>query len=151
MKWNKNKMKWNKMRKWFEDVQMNWKLIHFLLCTDKTMADVVEALIGTFLVHSSARSAQLFMSWLGLCVLPQIPESDGKITAERWGYFLPSSIPNPMLRNDPDADLVLHRLTAGFDDFETRIGYKYELFPTVCPCQVGLFFVQSFLTFSLFC
>ncbi|OWA52488.1 Endoribonuclease Dicer [Hypsibius exemplaris] len=94
---------------------------------DKTIADVVEAMIGTFLINSSARSAQLFMSWIGLHVLPELPgPEEERTTAERYGRFDVTSIPTPMLRNDSDTELVLKRLTAGFDDFENRIGYKFH-------------------------
>ncbi|GAV02265.1 hypothetical protein RvY_12855 [Ramazzottius varieornatus] len=93
---------------------------------DKTVADMIEAMTGVFLMHSSARSAQLFMSWMGLHVLPELASSQSKILADRFGYFTASDIPNPMLKDDPDAELVLTRLSAGFDDFEARIAYKFR-------------------------
>ena len=38
---------------------------------DKSIADVVESLIGCYLTMCSQRAALMFMSWLGLNVLPE--------------------------------------------------------------------------------
>lgn len=38
---------------------------------DKSIADCVEALIGAYLVACGPRGALLFMSWLGIKVLPK--------------------------------------------------------------------------------
>ena len=38
---------------------------------DKSIADVVEALIGCYLTTCSQRAALMFMTWLGLNVLPE--------------------------------------------------------------------------------
>ena len=45
---------------------------------DKSIADCVEALIGAYLTACGPRGALLFMSWLGLKVLPRL--DDGKTT-----------------------------------------------------------------------
>lgn len=37
---------------------------------DKSIADCVEALIGSYLIDCGPRGALLFMSWIGICVLP---------------------------------------------------------------------------------
>ncbi|CAH2217570.1 jg27049, partial [Pararge aegeria aegeria] len=46
-------------------------IIHPLISTDKSIADCVEALIGAYLLECGPRGALLFMSWLGIRVLPQ--------------------------------------------------------------------------------
>jgi hypothetical protein len=38
---------------------------------DKSLADCVEALIGAYLIACGPRGALLFMSWLGIRVLPE--------------------------------------------------------------------------------
>jgi len=38
---------------------------------DKSLADCVEALIGAYLIACGPRGALLFMSWLGINVLPK--------------------------------------------------------------------------------
>ncbi|XP_055329020.1 endoribonuclease Dicer-like [Paramacrobiotus metropolitanus] len=94
---------------------------------DKTIADVMEALIGTFLINSSARSAQVFMSWLGLCVLPETTNAPQEgPSVDRYGVFRAEDITSPLLRMGADVDAELCKLTAGFDDFERRIGYRFR-------------------------
>lgn len=39
---------------------------------DKSIADCVESLIGSYLIECGPRGALLFMSWLGIRVLPII-------------------------------------------------------------------------------
>ena len=53
---------------------------------DKSIADCVEALIGAYLVACGPRGALLFMSWLGIKVLPKeerFSESKEKLEAQR--------------------------------------------------------------------
>jgi hypothetical protein len=47
---------------------------------DKSLADCVEALIGAYLIACGPRGALLFMSWLGIRVLPEDANvSDNKV------------------------------------------------------------------------
>lgn len=48
---------------------------------DKSLADCVEALIGAYLIACGPRGALLFMSWLGIRVLPRadIKEPKAKV------------------------------------------------------------------------
>ena len=77
---------------------------------DKSIADCVEALIGAYLISTGQRGALLFMSWLGLQVLP----SEEK---------LPTS---PLLRNSLKPESQLEHFLRGYDEFENLIGYKFK-------------------------
>ncbi|XP_054708066.1 endoribonuclease Dicer-like [Uloborus diversus] len=81
---------------------------------DKSIADCVEALIGAYLVSCGSRGALLFMSWLGLRVLPV--EADGS-------YGRPRPPPPPSLAG---SEAKLERLLAGYSAFERKIGYSFR-------------------------
>ncbi|XP_050314512.1 endoribonuclease Dcr-1 isoform X2 [Anthonomus grandis grandis] len=84
---------------------------------DKSIADCVEALIGSYLIDCGPRGALLFMAWLGITVLPK--KEDGT-----YGEIqVPKS---PLLRLIPNADQELERLLDGYDKFERLIGYKFR-------------------------
>ncbi len=79
---------------------------------DKSIADCVEALIGAYLTSCGTQGALLFMSWIGLTVLPK----------ERVLLCPPSP-----LNEAPSSDLMhLQHLLKGFDCFEETIGYKFR-------------------------
>lgn len=91
---------------------------------DKSIADCVEALIGAYLVSCGSRGALLFMSWLGLRVLPAIKKEDGTFIKEKYGYLTPP--PSPILTRDPKSNLKLEKLLAGYSAFEEKIGYSFN-------------------------
>ena len=82
---------------------------------DKSIADCVEALIGAYLIACGPQGALLFMTWLGLTVLPQV--DDGDLVTSK----LPIP-PSPLL--SPDCQLEVEHLLDGFDAFEELIGYR---------------------------
>ncbi|XP_044744812.1 endoribonuclease Dcr-1 [Coccinella septempunctata] len=84
---------------------------------DKSIADCVEALIGAYLIDCGPRGALLFMTWLGIKVLPQISDNT-------YGEFeLPHS---PLLRHLPNSQEELEVLLDGYNEFERHIGYKFK-------------------------
>ncbi|XP_025420848.1 endoribonuclease Dcr-1 isoform X2 [Sipha flava] len=84
---------------------------------DKSIADCVEALIGAYLISCGARGALLFMSWLGIRVLPVLEDS-------KLGNLKPPS--SPLLRNIPNPEGELIKLMDGFDSFEQHLGYFFR-------------------------
>lgn len=84
---------------------------------DKSIADCVEALIGSYLTACGPRGALLFMSWLGLKVLPQL--ADGSFGV----WTAPVS---PFLNRPPNADKLLEDMLAGYESFEEKIGYRFN-------------------------
>ncbi|XP_045470620.1 endoribonuclease Dcr-1 [Harmonia axyridis] len=84
---------------------------------DKSIADCVEALIGAYLIDCGPRGALLFMSWLGIKVLPVIND-------KTYGEFeLPHS---PLLRHVPNSEKELETLLNGYNELEDHIGYKFK-------------------------
>lgn len=84
---------------------------------DKSIADCVEALIGAYLIECGPRGALLFMAWLGIRVLPQLPDgSYGELETPQ----------SPLLRHvcNPEGELEL--LLDGYDKFEASIGYRFR-------------------------
>ncbi|KAF4526429.1 hypothetical protein B566_EDAN015061 [Ephemera danica] len=88
---------------------------------DKSLADCVEALIGAYLIACGPRGALLFMSWLGIKVLPAHTE---RSNTRQYGWLAPP--PSPLLRNVPDPDGELNRMLNGFDQFEERLKYRFR-------------------------
>jgi len=89
---------------------------------DKSVADCVEALIGAYLTACGPRGALLFMSWLGLKVLP--PAEGGG-----YGYWVPPISPAVVDRAvlaGAESEAQLERMLAGFESFEEKIGYKFR-------------------------
>lgn len=91
---------------------------------DKSIADCVEALIGAYLVSCGSRGALLFMSWLGLRVLPLNKNESDSNSCEKYGYLNPP--PSPILTRDPKSNLKLEKLLAGYSAFEEKIGYSFN-------------------------
>merc|ERR1712142_811246 len=108
-----------------QDIQSIPSFIPYNLLTqhsipDKSIADCVEALIGAYLIACGPRGALLFMTWLGVAVLPP---------SENRAQPLPlSPPPTPMLDTpsitDPDRQLAY--LLDGYTKFEHMIGYVWR-------------------------
>ncbi|KFM83630.1 Endoribonuclease Dcr-1, partial [Stegodyphus mimosarum] len=91
---------------------------------DKSIADCVEALIGAYLVSCGSRGALLFMSWLGLRVLPIIKDNEINNSEINYGYLQPP--PSPILTREPESNLKLQKLLSGYSAFEEKIGYNFN-------------------------
>lgn len=84
---------------------------------DKSIADCVEALIGSYLIDCGPRGALLFMAWLGIRVLPQLPDdSYGELQVPR----------SPLLHHVTNPKETLEILLDGYDKFEESIGYTFR-------------------------
>uniref|UniRef100_A0A8D8QUE6 ribonuclease III n=1 Tax=Cacopsylla melanoneura TaxID=428564 RepID=A0A8D8QUE6_9HEMI len=88
---------------------------------DKSIADSVEALIGAYLIECGPRGALLFMSWLGLRVLPANANSESKL---HTGYL--QCPPSPLNKHIDNAQAYLDVLLDGFDKFEETINYRFK-------------------------
>lgn len=93
---------------------------------DKSIADCVEALIGAYLTTCGPRGALLFMSWLGIKVLPctleSSPEACELIT---YGHLESPQSPLyhcPLTDTRKELDLLL----SGYQVFEEKIGYTFR-------------------------
>ncbi|XP_015439626.1 PREDICTED: endoribonuclease Dcr-1 [Dufourea novaeangliae] len=116
---------------------------------DKSIADCVEALIGSYLIACGPRGALLFMAWLGIHVLPteevcivqetepeeRIPGStpnikgtneQGQTTWAQIRYGTLEEPQNPLLRHIPDPERELKLLLDGYDELEWSIKYKFR-------------------------
>nr|UFK76043.1 dicer-1-like protein [Haemaphysalis longicornis] len=88
---------------------------------DKSIADCVEALIGAYLVSCGPHATLLFMSWLGLDVLPKNCTAE---TLPDFGVLLYGTLEPPLVV--PDAGPFLDELLSGYDAFEARINYRFR-------------------------
>ncbi|XP_066598004.1 endoribonuclease Dcr-1 [Prorops nasuta] len=116
---------------------------------DKSIADCVEALIGAYLIACGPRGALLFMTWLGIHVLPteeirliqndepqerapgstpfiKIITEDNQITWTQIQYGKLEEPQNPLLRHVPDPDGELAMMLDGYEKLEKSIGYKFN-------------------------
>ncbi|XP_014250997.1 endoribonuclease Dcr-1 [Cimex lectularius] len=105
---------------------------------DKSIADCVEALIGAYLIECGPRGALIFMSWLGIKVLPkeEVVVKNGIIDRPvgsylpvegiqvRFGMLQPPK--SPLLRHVEDPEGELLRLMAGFDSLERKLKYSFR-------------------------
>nr|QOW64961.1 hypothetical protein [Lymnaea stagnalis] len=105
---------------------------------DKSVADCVEALIGCYLTTCGRKAALIFMSWLGLRVLPKkkklildvskIEEHEkssvGKLSEQEFDEL--RCPPSPMFSNTPANVAKLNHLLQGFDSLEEKICYKFR-------------------------
>lgn len=73
--------------------------------------------IGAYLISCGARGALLFMSWLGIRVLPTLEDCT-------LGYLKPPS--SPLLRNVSNPENELAKLMDGFESFEDHLGYRFR-------------------------
>lgn len=99
-----------------KDVTIPYNIITQHSAPDKSIADCVEALIGAYLIELGQDGALIFMSWLGLPVLP-LTES---------GYQSVEITTTPLLRNVPWPELELERLLDGCNRFEDRVRYRFR-------------------------
>ena len=107
-----------------QDIQSIPSFIPYNLLTqhsipDKSIADCVEALIGAYLISCGPRGALLFMTWLGVDVLPKDDNGD------------PLNLqapPSPLIRTPSisSAERHLHYLLDGFNKFEHMVGYVWR-------------------------
>ncbi|CAN8009744.1 unnamed protein product [Ixodes pacificus] len=88
---------------------------------DKSIADCVEALIGAYLVSCGPRATLLFMSWLGLEVLPRDRTAEALRDTSAPLY---RTLESPLV--SPDDGSALAQLLSGYDAFEARIGYRFR-------------------------
>ncbi|KAM7288423.1 endoribonuclease Dcr-1 [Ixodes scapularis] len=88
---------------------------------DKSIADCVEALIGAYLVSCGPRATLLFMSWLGLEVLPRDRTAEALRDVSAPLY---RTLESPLV--SPDDGSALAQLLSGYDAFEARIGYRFR-------------------------
>ncbi|KFD55529.1 hypothetical protein M514_03581 [Trichuris suis] len=83
--------------------------------SDKTIADCVEALIGSFLLNCGTKKAIGFIEWLGV-----------KVASENCDLTSPVQL--PLIDSHPNATDELNRLWNTFDlsQFENKIGYRFQ-------------------------
>lgn len=107
---------------------------------DKSIADCVESLIGSYLIECGPRGALLFMAWLGIRVLPiidlpmqkiRVPGStqefiaaNGAATQTIYGHWIAPK--SPLLQSTPKPEIALELLLDGFETFEDELGYKFK-------------------------
>ena len=89
---------------------------------DKSIADCVEALIGAYLTTCGPRGALLFMTWLGIKVLPSITSTNGEIIYQQLDPPKSPLAACPL----PDAQEQLTLLLSGYDQFEKKINYCFR-------------------------
>ncbi|XP_077992696.1 endoribonuclease Dicer-like [Glandiceps talaboti] len=122
--------------------------------SDKSVADCVESLIGCYLVSCGFRGTLLFMSWLGIKVLPLIKDdtskevsdtlqngvhhdengvsekSDSKETAlcktDRVMYGYLKAPPSPLFTHISHSEERLAHLLSGYENFEEKINYTFN-------------------------
>jgi endoribonuclease Dicer len=115
---------------------------------DKSIADCVEALIGAYLIACGPRGALLFMSWLGIHVLPteevciiqdSVPvrpsgstpyvqgvTEDGRIKWTQIRYKKLQEPPNPLFYFIPEPENELEIMLDGYNCLEHSIGYTFR-------------------------
>ncbi|XP_059142137.1 endoribonuclease Dicer-like isoform X2 [Physella acuta] len=102
---------------------------------DKSVADCVEALIGCYLTTCGRKAALIFMSWLGLRVLPKSKRrkeisfsndgrKNGKLLEQEFDEL--RCPPSPMFSNTEANQAKLQHLLEGFDSLEEKICYKFR-------------------------
>nr|AVK59441.1 Dicer-1-PA [Spodoptera frugiperda] len=104
---------------------------------DKSIADCVEALIGAYLLECGPRGALLFMSWLGIRVLPchHVELDDNhpfvsraqKVERENQPIFGElRAPPSPLLRYIEDPEGELEQMLSGYDALERTLQYRFQ-------------------------
>ncbi|KAF5300195.1 hypothetical protein FQA39_LY11229 [Lamprigera yunnana] len=84
---------------------------------DKSIADCVEALIGSYLIECGPKGALLFMAWLGMKVLPLLEDGTyGELQCPQ----------SPLIRNVENPEAELELLLDGYTKFEDNIGYHFK-------------------------
>lgn len=107
---------------------------------DKSIADCVEALIGSYLIDCGPRGALLFMSWIGICVLPHseieypadwvrypgsgpLIEQGGKTYRRVYGSWQAPKSPSC---EEQGRSHAFDYESEGFRSFEMEIGYTFN-------------------------
>ncbi|KAH9519444.1 Endoribonuclease Dicer [Bulinus truncatus] len=105
---------------------------------DKSVADSVEALIGCYLTTCGRNAALIFMSWLGLRVLPKkkkLKDDSSCLLECNTSSFCKLSEfefdelhcpPSPLFSNTEENQAKLKHLLQGFDSLEEKICYKFR-------------------------
>ncbi|XP_067682625.1 endoribonuclease Dicer-like [Haliotis asinina] len=109
---------------------------------DKSVADSVEALIGCYLTTCGKKAALMFMSWLGLKVLPRKDQQVGIVRRKEGQQKLTTLFihqvseyefeelqcpPSPLfLAGHQHANNMLIHLLDGYNIFEEKIGYTFQ-------------------------
>ncbi|KAG6460082.1 hypothetical protein O3G_MSEX011760 [Manduca sexta] len=101
---------------------------------DKSIADCVEALIGAYLLECGPRGALLFMSWLGIRVLPlhhvSLPPGaaprDATHAQDQPVYGELKAPPSPLLRYIEDPEGELEQMLSGYDALERTLQYRFQ-------------------------
>ncbi|XP_012942349.1 endoribonuclease Dicer [Aplysia californica] len=112
---------------------------------DKSVADCVEALIGCYLTTCGRKAALMFMSWLGLKVLPKKKRGssekgdadlkksgEGRQGKTSWQQISEQEFdelrcpPSPMFSRSPENMVQLNHLLEGFEELEEKICYKFQ-------------------------
>lgn len=88
---------------------------------DKSIADCVEALIGAYLLECGPRGALLFMSWLGLKVIPPMSSFGANLISGTL-----QCPPSPLNKHINNAQTYLDVLLDGYDKFEENINYRFK-------------------------
>lgn len=84
--------------------------------TNKSIADAIESLIGTYLTCNGIRGALKLMKWIGI----EVPEPG--VGSACFGV----TVPSPLLTDVSNADDILNELLTKFDSFEARIDYRFK-------------------------
>jgi dsRNA-specific ribonuclease len=89
------------------------------LISDKSLADVVEALIGLYLIKCGTIGAQKLMNWLEFIVSSQLGIVDFTESYE---------LPNPLVVEIAEQERLQFEvaLRRRFESFENKIGYKFN-------------------------
>ena len=88
--------------------------------SDKSIADAVEAMIGTYLVTNGMQGALKVMKWIGI----QVPHSGCNSATHRRCFDI--DVPSPLLVDVSNCDEILDKLLTDYDAFEQRINYKFR-------------------------
>ena len=84
--------------------------------TNKSIADAIESLIGTYLTCNGIRGALKLMKWIGI----EVPEPGVGLSC--FGV----DVPSPLLTDLSNADDILNELLTNFDRFEEHIDYRFK-------------------------
>ncbi|ESP02872.1 hypothetical protein LOTGIDRAFT_111015 [Lottia gigantea] len=100
---------------------------------DKSVADCSEALIGCYLTTCGKKAALMFMSWLGLKVLPKkervgdsIKKEGQEVRTLDHEYEELSCPVSPLITDENSSRKKLEMLLNGYDEFEESIEYKFQ-------------------------
>ncbi|XP_039260610.2 endoribonuclease Dicer-like [Styela clava] len=92
---------------------------------DKSIADCVEAILGSYLTTCGHRSAQLLLCYFGLKVLPRLPQ-DKLSTAAKPSYGYLKQPTNVLLDESPSGLRKLKLFTKDLAAFEQKINYTFK-------------------------